>query len=151
MDEIKQFLVLLFYFESTHTKYILLPLLLLLLLLHLSFCIHRQKYKAGELKQRHRNRGTDTALVIVAVTLTVIETDLYVVMDEMKMQRAKEALDLAYMMSNLLNTGLDRSTLAIIIALCEHGINPEALAAVVKELRRESSALRSPRFSPDLK
>jgi mitotic-spindle organizing protein 1 len=44
-------------------------------------------------------------------------------------------------MANLLGTGLDRQTLSILIALCEHGVNPEALAAVVKELRREAAAL----------
>jgi mitotic-spindle organizing protein 1 len=67
-----------------------------------------------------------------------------------------------YEMSNLLNTGLDRATLSILIELCgayscfksivlsakvddvftETGVNPEALAAVVKELRREAAALR---------
>ena len=30
--------------------------------------------------------------------------------------------------SNLLNTGLDRQTLAILVNLCEAGVNPEALA-----------------------
>lgn len=54
------------------------------------------------------------------------------------MRRARESLDIVHMMSNLLGTGLDRQTLAVLIALCEHGVNPEALAAVVKELRREA-------------
>jgi len=40
--------------------------------------------------------------------------------------------------SKLLNTGLDRETLTILISLCESGVNPEALAAVVKELAREN-------------
>lgn len=62
-------------------------------------------------------------------------------MDGVAMQRARESLDTVHMMSNLLGTGLDRPTLAILVALCEHGVNPEALAAVVKELRREASAL----------
>lgn len=64
-------------------------------------------------------------------------------MDPASIQRAREALDLAHLMSSLLNTGLDRHTLALLIALCERGINPEALAALVKELRRESAALRA--------
>ena len=38
-------------------------------------------------------------------------------------------------MSRLLNTGLDRETLSILVTLCESGVNPEALAVVVKELR----------------
>jgi mitotic-spindle organizing protein 1 len=43
--------------------------------------------------------------------------------------------------SNILNTGLDRETLAILVNLCESGVHPEALAAVVKELRREAAAV----------
>ena len=43
--------------------------------------------------------------------------------------------------SQLLNTGLDRATLNVLVGLTETGVNPEALAAVVKELRRESAAL----------
>ena len=41
------------------------------------------------------------------------------------------------------NTGLDRESLSILIGLCECGVNPEALAHVVKELRREGAALRA--------
>ena len=45
--------------------------------------------------------------------------------------------------SQLLETGLDRSTFDILIELTESGVNPEALAAVVLELRREAAALRA--------
>lgn len=62
-------------------------------------------------------------------------------MDGVAMQRARESLDIVHTMSNLLGAGLDRQTLAIVVALCEHGVNPEALAAVVKELRREAAAV----------
>jgi mitotic-spindle organizing protein 1 len=41
-----------------------------------------------------------------------------------------------------LNCGLDEKTLAISVALIENGVNPEALATVVKELKRETAALR---------
>mgnify|MGYP000168017653 CR=1 FL=1 len=34
-------------------------------------------------------------------------------------------------------------TLSTLIALCESGVNPEALAAVVRELRRETNALKA--------
>ncbi|KAL3585204.1 hypothetical protein D5086_012071 [Populus alba] len=60
------------------------------------------------------------------------------VMDPEAAKTARESLDLAFHMSNLLNTGLDRHTLSVLIALCDLGLNPEALAAVVKELRSES-------------
>ena len=45
--------------------------------------------------------------------------------------------------SQLLETGLDRESLDILVGLTESGVNPEALAAVVKELRRESAALHA--------
>ncbi|KAI9221037.1 mitotic-spindle organizing gamma-tubulin ring associated-domain-containing protein [Blastocladiella britannica] len=51
-----------------------------------------------------------------------------------------DPLDVLADMSALLSTGLDRETLAICVALCEAGVNPEALAAVVKELRAEAKA-----------
>lgn len=45
-------------------------------------------------------------------------------------------------MSRLLNTGLDSEALTICVRLCEEGINPEALATIVKELRREVSSIK---------
>ncbi|KAJ8759472.1 hypothetical protein K2173_007084 [Erythroxylum novogranatense] len=61
-------------------------------------------------------------------------------MDPEAAKTARESLDLAFHMSNILDTGLDRHTLSVLIALCDMGLNPEALAAVVKELRREASS-----------
>ncbi|ESR66489.1 hypothetical protein CICLE_v10010500mg, partial [Citrus x clementina] len=60
-------------------------------------------------------------------------------MDPEAARTARESLDLAFHMSNILDTGLDRHTLSILIALCDLGVNPEALAAVVKELQQEPS------------
>lgn len=45
-------------------------------------------------------------------------------------------------MSQILNCGIDQHTLSILAQLVENGVNPEALAAVVKELKRESDALK---------
>jgi hypothetical protein len=45
-------------------------------------------------------------------------------------------------MSQILNTGLDKESLTLLVSLCENGVNPEALASVVKELRREGAALK---------
>ncbi|KAB2021260.1 hypothetical protein E1A91_D07G130000v1 [Gossypium mustelinum] len=59
------------------------------------------------------------------------------VMDPEAARTARESLDLAFHMSNILDTGLDRHTLSVLVALCDLGLNPEALAAVVKELQRE--------------
>ncbi|KAK9283067.1 hypothetical protein L1049_011295 [Liquidambar formosana] len=58
-------------------------------------------------------------------------------MDPKDAHMAQESLDLAFHMSNILDTRLDRHTLSVLIALCDIGLNPEALATVVKELRRE--------------
>uniref|UniRef100_A0A4W3III3 Mitotic spindle organizing protein 1 n=1 Tax=Callorhinchus milii TaxID=7868 RepID=A0A4W3III3_CALMI len=44
--------------------------------------------------------------------------------------------------SRLLNTGLDMESLSICVRLCEQGINPEALASVIKELRKATEALK---------
>ncbi|OAJ36302.1 hypothetical protein BDEG_20492 [Batrachochytrium dendrobatidis JEL423] len=61
----------------------------------------------------------------------------------MQLGQTRETMDLLYEISMLLNTGLDRETLAHCVALCEGGVNPDALAAVIKELKRESRILRS--------
>ena len=45
--------------------------------------------------------------------------------------------------SRLLQTGLDREELSTLVGLTENGVNPEALATVVKELRRESAQLQA--------
>ncbi len=58
-------------------------------------------------------------------------------------ETSQETMDILYEVSKILNTGLDRNTLAILVGLCEAGVNPEALAAVVKELRREGQALEA--------
>ncbi|KAL0307645.1 UNVERIFIED_CONTAM: Mitotic-spindle organizing protein 1B [Sesamum calycinum] len=58
-------------------------------------------------------------------------------MDSEAARTVRDSLELVFHMSNILDTGLDRHTLSILIALCEMGLNPESLA-VVKELLRES-------------
>jgi mitotic-spindle organizing protein 1 len=58
-------------------------------------------------------------------------------------QKSSEAFNIVFQISEILDTGLDQETLAILIALCESGVNPEALATLVKELRREVAALKS--------
>ncbi|KAI3832041.1 hypothetical protein MKW92_022006 [Papaver armeniacum] len=58
-------------------------------------------------------------------------------MDPEASRNARESLELAFQTSNILETGLDRHTLSVLVAICEKGLNPESLAALVKELRRE--------------
>ena len=57
--------------------------------------------------------------------------------------RRSRAFAVLFDISQLLHTGLDRETLNCLVGLTESGVNPEALAAVVLELRRESAALRA--------
>ncbi|CAN4100623.1 unnamed protein product [Withania somnifera] len=64
-------------------------------------------------------------------------------MDPEAARNARDSLDLVFHMSNILDTGLDRRTLSVLIALSELGVNPEALAAVVKELQGETPASSS--------
>ncbi|KAK3838767.1 MAG: mitotic-spindle organizing gamma-tubulin ring associated-domain-containing protein [Linnemannia elongata] len=63
---------------------------------------------------------------------------------QQQQQEARQAMDILTEMSSILNTGLDRVTLSVCVSLCESGVNPEALAAVIKELRRESASTRTP-------
>ncbi|XP_018006974.1 mitotic-spindle organizing protein 1-like [Hyalella azteca] len=49
---------------------------------------------------------------------------------------ARETFETLMEISRLLNTGLDETTLALCVRLCESGANPEALAKVITELQR---------------
>ncbi|RDX54219.1 hypothetical protein OH76DRAFT_1430963 [Lentinus brumalis] len=62
-----------------------------------------------------------------------------------RISAAEETLNTLFDISQLLNTGLDKETLVTCVGLIEAGVNPEALAAVIQELRRESAAARSAR------
>lgn len=71
-------------------------------------------------------------------------------MDANAAKTARDSLDIAFQMSNILDTGLDRHTLSILIALCDLGLNAEALAAVVKELRRNLGPLTPQDSAPSV-
>ncbi|CAM1510438.1 Fc.00g007730.m01.CDS01 [Cosmosporella sp. VM-42] len=51
---------------------------------------------------------------------------------------AQQAVDILHEISTILNCHLDRRTLSICISMIERGVNPEALAQVIKELRQEA-------------
>ncbi len=63
-------------------------------------------------------------------------------MDAATVAQGDQAIEVLWQIANILNTGLDKETLRILVGLCEAGVNPEALATVVKELRREAAALK---------
>lgn len=51
-------------------------------------------------------------------------------------EQGEAAVNVLFNISNILDTGLDKETLRLLIGLTEAGVNPEALAVIVKELRR---------------
>ncbi len=53
--------------------------------------------------------------------------------------KAAEALEIAYEINKILDCGIDKESLSVCIALLETGINPEALAQVIKKLREEAN------------
>ncbi|KAJ7672677.1 mitotic-spindle organizing gamma-tubulin ring associated-domain-containing protein, partial [Mycena rosella] len=63
--------------------------------------------------------------------------------DADRISSAQQTLDILYEMSQLLNTQLDKETLTTCVRMLESGVNPEALAAVIQELRRENGAVGS--------
>lgn len=62
---------------------------------------------------------------------------------------AQQTLDILYDISQLLGTQLDKETLATCIGMIESGVNPEALAAVIQELRREGVAIAAAKTNAD--
>lgn len=61
-------------------------------------------------------------------------------METTRTTEVKETIDILSEMATLLNTGLDRETLSLCVSLCERGVNPEALAEVIKDLRKQEAA-----------
>ena len=58
-------------------------------------------------------------------------------------------MDAVQELSDNLGTGLNRESLEILTRLCDYGVNPAALAAVVTELQKEKAALEAARRSGD--
>ncbi|KAJ0424550.1 mitotic-spindle organizing gamma-tubulin ring associated-domain-containing protein [Aspergillus carlsbadensis] len=56
-----------------------------------------------------------------------------------KRQAAREVIDILHEISTLLNTNLDRTELSLCVSLIENGVNPDALANVIKDLRKEAA------------
>jgi len=61
-------------------------------------------------------------------------------MQAAKRQAAREVIDVLAEIATLLDTQLNRTTLSLCVSLLENGVNPEALAIVIKELRRINDA-----------
>ncbi|KAE8136172.1 mitotic-spindle organizing gamma-tubulin ring associated-domain-containing protein [Aspergillus pseudotamarii] len=57
-----------------------------------------------------------------------------------KRQAAREVIDILHEISILLNTALDRTDLSLCVSLIENGVNPDALAMIIQDLRKEATA-----------
>ncbi|KAF2171302.1 hypothetical protein M409DRAFT_18415 [Zasmidium cellare ATCC 36951] len=60
---------------------------------------------------------------------------------EDKRRAARETIDILFSISSLLNTQLDRQSLSYCVSLIENGVNPEALANAIKELRAQNERM----------
>ena len=63
-------------------------------------------------------------------------------LNQLDIEDSKETLEILYEMNQILNCGLNRETLNILVTMIEKGVNPEALAQVVKEIRNENKKRR---------
>ena len=65
--------------------------------------------------------------------------------DRISARAAQKHLEITHEISKILDCDLDRETLAVCISLLQNGVDPESLALVVKELKREAKRLRESR------
>ncbi|KAL2155333.1 hypothetical protein VTH82DRAFT_74 [Thermothelomyces myriococcoides] len=59
-----------------------------------------------------------------------------------KQAAAQQAVDILHEIATILNCHLDRRTLSICISMIENGVSPEALANVIKELRKQGQQVQ---------
>jgi mitotic-spindle organizing protein 1 len=67
-------------------------------------------------------------------------------LNQLEFEESKESLEILFEMSQILNCGISRETLSILITMIEKGVNPEALVQVVKEMRNENYAMGNLNF-----
>jgi len=65
--------------------------------------------------------------------------------DRISSRSAQKHLEITHEISKILECDLDRETLAVCISMLQNGVEPESLALVVKELKREAKRLRESR------
>ncbi len=71
-------------------------------------------------------------------------------LNQLEFEESKESLEILFEMSQILNCGISRETLSILITMIEKGVNPEALVQVVKEMRNENYAMGNLNFSQSI-
>ncbi|KAJ5684761.1 Mitotic-spindle organizing protein 1 [Penicillium maclennaniae] len=65
-----------------------------------------------------------------------------------KRQAAREIIDILHEISILLNTHLDRTELSLCVSMIENGVNPDALATVIKDLRKDGATQKRISHAP---
>ncbi|EST06289.2 Protein of unknown function DUF3743 [Kalmanozyma brasiliensis GHG001] len=60
-------------------------------------------------------------------------------MEDQRNVASQETMDILHDLSQLLNTGLSREQLRACVELIESGVNAEAVAAIVENLRKEAA------------
>ena len=60
--------------------------------------------------------------------------------NQLDIEDSKETIEILFEMNQILNCGLSRETLEILVTMIEKGVNPEALVRVVEELRKHNFA-----------
>ncbi|OJD40333.1 mitotic-spindle organizing protein 1 [Diplodia corticola] len=56
---------------------------------------------------------------------------------EVDRRAAREVIDILHEIATLLNTSLSRNQLSFCVSLIDNGVNPEALANVIRDLREQ--------------
>mmetsp|Transcript_32896 Transcript_32896/g.53395 ORF Transcript_32896/g.53395 Transcript_32896/m.53395 type:complete len:83 (-) Transcript_32896:118-366(-) len=56
----------------------------------------------------------------------------------------QSTMEVLFEMSQILNTGLSQKQLQIVTELCEMGVNPEALAKVIQQLKAKQMQQQQP-------
>lgn len=60
-----------------------------------------------------------------------------------KIHQSQELMTQLSNLSKMLNTGLTEEQLSICVQLCEAGVNPQALAEIVKQIRSQVDELKT--------
>ena len=71
-------------------------------------------------------------------------------LNQLEFEESKESLEILFEMSQILNCGISRETLSILITMIEKGVNPEDLVQVVKEMWNENYAIENLNFSQSI-
>lgn len=63
----------------------------------------------------------------------------------------KEAIEIIYEISNILNVNLDKETIVILIQLCEYGVSPKILSHIIIQLKKEKEKFIQNMYNANVK